>query len=296
MAVSPPFDILTALPGLAMNKLQPVLNKQIDRLTALVNDTVADAIKLPENISCDDPRIDRIKDKLEDIKNLVDKIAEILRVLLVIIPAIRIGVQIGSSIKLALLIIPLPTPPAANEAVQVQNDFIANAIKALDQAIIIILIANSSIAAASALLAQAIQIISGICLDEEFDVDLDTKNALDLNAIKDLNLDPDQIVNSDILNQYGANLESDFYQKVNVSEQDINDRLKLIDDLVEQQRSIVGNLLEAPSDVIINEDPNASGIPSSNIGKQGDYYLDIPQNKIYGPKISDTEWNSGINY
>lgn len=35
---------------------------------------------------------------------------------------------------------------------------------------------------------------------------------------------------------------------------------------------------------------NGTGVPPSNVGKQGDWYIDIDTNDMYGPKINDTTW------
>jgi len=54
---------------------------------------------------------------------------------------------------------------------------------------------------------------------------------------------------------------------------------------------VLSNLQEAPSAVFQQE-----GIPTSDIGKLGDYYIDTQNLIFYGPKLSDTEWPPGIKY
>jgi len=39
---------------------------------------------------------------------------------------------------------------------------------------------------------------------------------------------------------------------------------------------------------------NGSGIPSSNLGLEGDFYVDNVTSKFYGPKLSDLNW-TGAN-
>jgi hypothetical protein len=62
--------------------------------------------------------------------------------------------------------------------------------------------------------------------------------------------------------------------------------------LLRQQRSLL-DLLEAPSKVIML---SGTQIPANNQGKAGDFAVNNDMQTIYGPKPSDTEWNTGINY
>ena len=86
-------------------------------------------------------------------------------------------------------------------------------------------------------------------------------------------------------------MDSEFYQEINVSEEDLTRRSDDIQKLIEQQQSLL-TLQEAPSKVY-----QQAGLPNNNLGKTGDYYIDTQNLKIYGPKISDTEWpQMGVNY
>ena len=296
MAVSPPFDALTALPGIAINKLPPFFDKLKNKLIEKANEVVSDCIKLPEGVSCDDPRVVDIKEKLKEIQKIIDTIKEVLSLLTITVNILRITITVGSSIKIALLAVPLPPPPVANEALQVQNNIIANAKMALKQVPLILKVTTASIGGISLLLTQGIQILSQICTDEDFAVTEDLKNALDIENLKDLIDDTDGDISGLTSSKYGDNISTEWYSNINASKQDNVDRLNQIDPLIEQQRSLLENLIEAPSKLIINNNNSNSGIPAENIGKRGDYYIDETQNKIYGPKISDTQWPDAINY
>ena len=41
---------------------------------------------------------------------------------------------------------------------------------------------------------------------------------------------------------------------------------------------------------------NGTGIPSSNLGLEGDFYYDKSTTRLYGPKLSDSTWDSATNY
>ena len=95
-------------------------------------------------------------------------------------------------------------------------------------------------------------------------------------------------INTEITNT----TDSEFYQLINVSQQDIDLREDLIVQLQQDQRSLL-DLLEAPSNVIVGI---GNQQPAADQGKQGDYFINQNTRTIYGPKISDTEWPQGINY
>jgi len=292
MAVSPPFDVLTALPGIAISKLPTFFDKLKNKLIEKCNEVVSDCIKLPKGISCDDPRVVDIKEKLKEIQEIIDTIKDVLSLLTITVNILRIAITVGSSIKNFLLAVPLPTPPVANEALQVQNEFIANAKNALKQVSLILTVTTAALGGISLLLTQGIKILSQICTNEEFTVTEDLKNALDLENLKDLLDDTSGLASS----KYGDNISTEWHSNVNTSKEDNVDRLNQIDPLMQQQRSLLENLIEAPSKLIINNKISISGQPTDDIGKRGDYYIDEIENKIYGPKISDTQWPDAINY
>lgn len=276
MAVSFPFDQLTNKPSAAMNKLQTALNKVIAKLNQKVADAISKSETLPiNNISCNDPRIKEIKQILDQIQRYIRQIQRILRILNIIIPILTVAAQIASVIINGQVALPIPAPPALTQALAVQNELVANIAKVLTQASIILAVTNGAVALASGLLATVINSLSSICNSETFEINQDTKNAIDS-------------INTEITNT----TDSEFYQLINVSQQDIDLREDLIAQLQRDQRSLL-DLLEAPSNVIAGIDNQQ---PASDQGKQGDYFINQNTRTIYGPKISNTEWPQGINY
>ena len=178
---------------------------------------------------------------------------------------------------------PIPAPPAISQALAVQNELVANIAKALTQASIILAVVNGAVALASGLLATVINKVSAICNSETFQINQDTKNAID--AINNE-------VASTSENEVTSTSESEFYQLINVSQDDIELREDLITQLQNDQRSLL-DLLEAPSRVIIGINDEQ---PQEDQGKEGDYFINQTTRTIYGPKISDTTWPQGINY
>jgi predicted transcriptional regulator len=276
MAVAFPFDQLTSKPGAAMNKLQTALNKIIEKLNQKVAEITGKAGALSKTILCDDPRVKELKQILQQIQSYITQIQNILRILNIIVPILAAAAQIAAVLINGQLANPVPSPPAVSQTLAVQNELVANIAKALTQASIIITITNGAVSIASQLIGPVINLLSSICNNETFNVNQDTKNAL--NADTELSV---------------VDTDSEFYQLINVTQTDIDLREDLITQLQEQQRSLLTDLLEAPSRVIIG-----TGIqpPDSDRGKAGDYFINQTTKTIYGPKISDTEWPTGINY
>lgn len=278
MAVAFPFDQITNKPGAAMNKLQTALNKVIAKLNQKVAEAISKSNILPKNISCSDPRINELKKILEQIQRYITQIQNILRILNIVIPILTVAAQIASVLINGQLALPIPSPPVVGQGIAVQNELVANIAKALTQASIILGVVNGAVALASNLLGTVINTLSAICNTETFEVNQDTQNAID-----SINTEVSKVSNT---------TDSEFYQLINVSQEDIDLREELITQLQQDQRSLL-DLLEAPSRVIIG---SGTQIPDLDRGKAGDYFINQTTRTIYGPKISDTEWPQGINY
>ena len=269
MAVAFPFSVITSKPGAAITKLQSQLDKVIDQLNKKVTEAISKSGKLPTNINCNDPRILEIKKILSQIQKYIDQIRTILNILNIVIPILTTAAQIASVIINAQVATPVPAPPAASQALAVQNELVANIASALKQASIIITIVNGSVMLSSKLLAGVINKLSSICNTETFEVSKITQDAI--NTINN------QVVND--------NITSEFYRLINVSQSDLDKRNVLIADLELQQRLLLTDLLEAPSKVY-----QSQGAPANDLGKLGDYYIDLDTQTVYGPKLSINNW------
>jgi hypothetical protein len=64
-----------------------------------------------------------------------------------------------------------------------------------------------------------------------------------------------------------------------------------LDNMLKQQKDLLQSLEEAPSKVYSN-----NGVPGSDLGKPGDYYIDLQNKLIYGPKPTRTSWADGIQF
>ena len=76
----------------------------------------------------------------------------------------------------------------------------------------------------------------------------------------------------------------------------INDKFgeltNLADEMLKQQEGFLTSIEEAPSKVF-----TGNGEPDPALGKQGDYYINLSNNQIFGPKLTRTSWtDSELNY
>jgi len=278
MAVPPPYDRLTVLPGKAVNKLSSALNKLINYLKKLINNLREKAGLIPSNTKCNDPKITEIKQLLEKIKTVIDKVRNTLLVASTIVSVLQVSITVASSSLNAALLIPVPSPPAAAQVVNVLNTLISNIISAVKQLSITLPIITAAVVGISFALGPIINLVGSICTNETFTVEPETVDGVASDLDSKL---------KNIIQQY----PSKFYQTINVSEQDIDQRNRLIEELISRNQDILTNLLEAPSKVILG-----SNIPKSDLGKIGDYFIDQSNQLIYGPKQSDLMWGTGINY
>ena len=228
MAVPPPFDNLTKLPALAVNKLSVALPKLVDFLKKLAIDVVQKAGNLPKNIKCSDPRVVRIKQLLEKIKDTIDRILNVLTIVTTIVVVLNVTANIASTALQGSLAIPVPSPPALAQVINVLNTLIPNILAAVKQLSVILPILTVSIAGISALLGTAINVLGSVCTSETFSVNTSTVEGM----IKNLDSKIKDVINNNINN----NNTSNFYQLSNVSQEDIDNRNKLAEELLTQQR------------------------------------------------------------
>lgn len=272
MAVAPPYDIIIEKIPTAISQMERVFQKIQTKITEVALTVAQDSIKLPKRIKCTDPRVVRLKQLLN---KLLFYIQELLKYLgwLSIVTTILYAIAVAGATYVAIRqTITLPLIAADAENINFQKELYATIKTIIQKFSPILALILASVATASVIIAPAIELISRICVNEEIPVSSFTAEAL--NNIQ----------------QMSAELESEFYREINVSDEDIQSRKDSIDQLIEQQRSLF-DLLEAPSTVIL-----VSTIPDNTLGKAGDYAINKQQRIIYGPKPSDSEWNVGIKY
>jgi len=277
MAVTPPLTKVAALPAQGVDFIQQQLNRLLDLILAEMKLVIQDVSKLPNGIDCNDPRVQQVKDTLQSVQDNLGQLKEQLPRLQQIISQvqtiIKTGLAIKNTIAAAQLLNPITAPLfIATVAQQLQDELITNAIEAI----------------------KPLQAIPNQALSK-----LETLVPPLINAIASLNAACNEDISLDIPtldNDFGADfdynnlLPSEFYREINVSETDLDQRSDTIQQLVEQQQNLLTSLIESPSQVY-----RQPGVPSNNLGKTGDFYVDTENNIAYGPKPSDSEWGGPLN-
>jgi hypothetical protein len=287
-ALTPPFDIIPKLPGKGVNIIVNQVNLQTDRLVESVNKTVQDSIKLPRGASCDDPQVKKIKDELTRIQQQITNLREIVPKIQTTVNTVQTLVSTASSVKAAIAVAQLSNPVTAplfiaQQLQAIQDATIANAIASLDQFKTIPETLTTKLAAIVPPLLSAIQRISETCNGDVDELELPQ------SVIDELGGGVDEL--GDEIDDYNDLLPSEFYNELNVSDEDLQQRSDTIESLVQQQRNLLSSLIEAPSRVYQEQ-----GAPDSALGKLGDYYIDTLNKMIYGPKLDSESWGTGINY
>jgi division protein CdvB (Snf7/Vps24/ESCRT-III family) len=306
-ALTPPFDIIPKLPGKGVNIIVKQINQQTDKLVDSVNKTVQATIKLPKGCDCDDPNVKKVKDDLAKIQKQITKLQEIVPKIQKTVNSVQSIVKTAAAVKSAIALAQLSNPVTAplfiaQQLTAIQDATIANAIASLDQFKSIPASLTSKLATIIPPLTSAIQKVAATC-----NGDLD---GLETLQIPNLGVDTSGTggdgtgvigfgIGADGTGtggegagfDYNDLLPSEFYNELNVSDDDLEDRSDAIQSLLQQQRDLLSSLLEAPSKVY--QEPAA---PNQSLGKIGDYYIDTENKLIYGPKLVIDSWGMGINY
>ena len=276
MAITPPFDQLTKLPAQGVDRAQQEFNKIVDDLLDESKTVIQDSIKLPAGAKCDDPNVQKIKKSLlqiqEGIQVVQENLPQIQQVISGVKTLINTGIAIKNTIDATQLANPVTAPVfIAGVAQALQDELIANALAAVQPLEAVPQQLLSKLETLIPPLVTAIAKLNSVC-DEQTELTI-----------------PDLGDGFPEGYDFNNELPSEFYQTKNVSEFDLQQRSDAIQELISQQEDLLASLQEAPSQVYKDNGP-----PASNLGKIGDFYVDIQNNIPYGPKKSDTNWGGPV--
>ena len=273
--IVPPLDKIPKLPGKAAGIVQTQIDTQTDVLLEQVKKTIQNSVNLPVNTRCDDPKIKQIKDQLQEIKKQIAKVQEAIPKIQSTIETTQTIITVAQGIKAAISVAQLSNPVTAplfiaQQLTEIQNATIVNAAASLQQFATIPTTLTSKLATIIPPLLGAIKKISDAC-----NGDIDNLE-LPIGAGGDVD--------------YNDLIPTEFYTSINVSESDLQERSDSIELVLQQQRDLLSSLQEAPSKVYQD-----TGIPAADLGKTGDYYIDLTTSIVYGPKVSPTQWGTPVN-
>ena len=273
----------TQIPSQIVQQIILLLSKQIDAISNLAEKTSTDCLNLAHNVKCSDPTVKQIKGQLADLQRLIDQLNIIINRTSDIISIINTVATTASVLKIIQLAIPsvpgVPTGPIT-ELINIFTKLIDNAKSSINSLKGILANIKSQFNRINSLIANSINTIGSICNNESFTVTSEVASIIN-NASSIIGNDT-----SNINDQY----PTEFYTNINVSDDDINLRFNTISELLENQLDVMTNLVEAPSKVY-----QASGVPENNLGKLGDYYINLDNQSIYGPKAQADDWGQPVN-
>ena len=273
----------TQIPSQIVQQIILLLSKQIDAISNLAEKTSTDCLNLAHNVKCSDPTVKQIKGQLADLQRLIDQLNIIINRTSDIISIINTVATTAFVLKIIQLAIPavpgVPTGPIT-ELINIFTKLIDNAKSSINSLKGILANIKSQFNRINSLIANSINTIGSICNNESFTVTSEVASIIN-NASSIIGNDT-SIIND----QY----PTEFYTNINVSDDDINLRFNTISELLENQLDVMTNLVEAPSKVY-----QASGAPSNTLGKLGDYYINLDNQSIYGPKLRADDWGQPVN-
>lgn len=277
-SIVPPLDFIPSLPGKGADFATNQLTKQMDRLTESVSEAIQNSNKLPKNCNCDDPRVKQVKEQLGSIQNQINTLQENVPKIQQTINQVTKLVNVAQGVKSAITIAQLSNPVTAplfiaQQLMAIQDATIVNAINSLKQFSTLPQQLTSRLQSLTPQLLSVVQKVSNTCNGDVDEFSL-----------------PESITTEELTSNYNDSVQTDFYNELNVSEQDLQNRSQQIETLLQRQQNLLNSLLEAPSQVY-----RETGTPDNNLGKSGDYYVDLNTSNIYGPKLSDSDWGQPIN-
>jgi len=308
--------LTSTIPAVVLEKLIPIVMKQLDQLTN-ISSLLSNALNsLPTKVKCNDPRINDIKQKLKDVKKLTDNIKLIKPKLEGIVTTLNIISTSAEIVKMIQMVIPaftgVPQVPFAMIAKTV--DELGKNCKSANAALSTINnVLNSAVGGIDNILAQAIIKLSSTCVNETFSVSTRVSALIDKKsvggAVSDTSgnllnstdtgslaigtgVDPNQLFNNNNLNILGTDSENQytsyFYNTENVSDTDLQLLNTLVNDLETAERTLQSNIIEMPSNIITST--VAGEMPKPNDGTISDFYVNTTDQLIWGPKVTDDTW------
>ena len=277
MATLFPFNQTAKLPGIVINQITPIVTKQLEKFNSITSKIEQRLESFSKNVKCNDVEILDLKNKLNQLKTILDNLNRIQQQLQPLANKLQSVSRTANTIGGILLAIPavvgVPEGPKG-QTIQTIADLVAGILSVLNVLNVLLKIINKVIPKALNIINRADQLINSLCNNTN-----SGNTALQATDINDSEL------SANVLSVNGE-YPSQFYQPVNVSNSDIEHRVDSINKLIDDGLNVLTNLKEAPSKIFYN-----AGKPASDLGFVGDYYIDTDTQTVYGPKTTINSWN-----
>ena len=273
MATVFPFNQLPNIIPQLQQQVSPLLSDAQSKLINTTAELQNKLLSISPNISCNDPQIQQIRSLLERLNGVIATIDPILSFVPTTVDILKIVSTSAQAASTAALAIPTGPPAVLSQTISAAAeaiDRISNFLETLSTQIELFSPVLTKVSAVGNL---ADQLLSQVCGDSQRFNGLGQLSQTNLNQGLSL---------TDLANLY----PSTFYREVNVTDEDINQRLQTIQALLEEGQQISTSLKEAPSKIL-----SGTTDPDNNIGVSGDYYINTTSGVIFGPKPSDVSWS-----
>jgi hypothetical protein len=267
-----PYNQISKIPTRVLDSIQPLITSKIEELNDLIAKLESALLSLSPNSSCDDAEILQLKTLLRNVETVINQLQSIFQFVPVISNTFRFLINFATTSANIQLAIPTVPGVPAGPLTQTLNSFVD-----------LITISSTCINA----LANNIDLIN-VFLEKTFNITNQTSYAVSNvcgGAIDTSSPDITLLSENITLTRLERLYPSNFYRKVNVSDEDLQQRFDAIQELIINQINVISNLNEAPSKVLYG-----AGVPASSIGQPGDYYIDTIDQTVYGPKSDSSNW------
>ena len=134
--LTPPINKIPRIPDQLTSIIDNQVSNLLDNITFNVTIAIQEAVALPDDIKCDDPRIEALRKRIEQVNKLITKLQDIIPIIDKITSGLQTIIGIANTIKAAQLLNPLTAPMVIiPELILAQNLTIANAGEAVKKLI-----------------------------------------------------------------------------------------------------------------------------------------------------------------
>lgn len=247
------------------------LSSQVDIIYMLAEKAALDALNLPINIKCTDPSVIKIRELLTQINESISVLVKLIDVIQKAGSILNGIASVMQILKVIELLIPavngVPAGPSTDRIIEI-NKTVDNVIGVVNSINVAVKLTNSTLKSVNSMIASVLSKLGSACPDEEFTVSQEV----------------DDILNNTNKRNIISDYPSKFYDEINVSNSDIDNRLQEIQQLLNDELDVVSNLIEAPSKLI-----KKSGNPAIGDGNVGDFYMNMQNGSVFGPK-TESGW------
>ena len=256
------------IPSEILKQIIPIVMQQLQTISKLAEQLIIDATMLASDAKCNDPEVQRLKRLLENLNSAINALLQTINSISKVSPILSGISSTASILKLVQLAIPsapgVPSGPVS-QLIILFDKLGANSKSAATSLNGVITSIQSELTRIAGLIESVINKLGNICNGDTFDAP------------------PTIINNGNNTNLIDSNTyQSIFYDPVNVSNVDINQRLTAIQDLVNNNQNVLTSLIEAPSNILFGETN-----PLSDTGNINDFYINTETNLIFGPKTNE---------